>query len=227
MNLPNRASLSTTCPRGVNMTPRALAPPKGANPHAVDHWFTACKNLPADPRLARAQALRKYVQLCDSAGLLPFAAQADPNIAIRNFLGTRRRLYVRYADLTKFMKPLFVRKITRDAYLTEYGFAIRIEGWVRVSDPLWFRHIKATPGWRFSLTWDKEYRYTVKLDPGITVYVRNPSNRSPTSWYVGYEIHCPVTPDLPDFKPATILKRLWDPIASSVRPKNTLPQRRI
>ena len=134
--------------------PGALAPPKGINPHAIDHWFVACKNLPEDVRLARAQALRTFMQRCDSAGLSPFEDPADPNIAIRNFLGTRRRLYVRYADLTKFLKPLFVRKVTREAYLTEYGFAIRIEGWVRtVADPLWFRHIKAAPGWRFSLTW--------------------------------------------------------------------------
>ena len=208
--------------------PGALAPPKGINPHAIDHWFVACKNLPDDVRLARAQALRTFMQRCDSAGLSPFEDPADPNIAIRNFLGTRRRLYVRYADLTKFLKPLFVRRVTREAYLTEYGFAIRIEGWVRtVADPLWFRHLKAAPGWRFSLTWDKEYRYTVKLDPGITVYVRNPFHRSPSTWYVGYEIHCPITPDLPDFKSETILRHLWDPIAASIRPKNTLPQRRI
>lgn len=206
----------------------ALLPPKGANPHAVDLWFTACKQLPQEDRLARAQALHKYVQLCDSAGLSPFVdSSVDPNIAIRNFLGKRRRLYVRYMDITGFMDNVRIRKITRDAYLTSYGFAIRVEGWVSVADPRWFAKIKTTPGWRFSLAQDKEHRHVLKLDPGITLYVRNPNIRSPVSWFVGYEIHCPIIPRLPDFKSQTILSVLWDKMALAIRPKNTLPQRRL
>lgn len=210
--------------------PAALAPPQRLNPHAVDLWFSACKSLPEDPRSARSQALRTYVALCDSAGLSPFVgAEVDPNPAIRNFLGKRRRLYVRYMDTTQFMKGVYVRKITRDAYPTEYGFAIRIEGWVSLTDKStnWFRKVKSIPGWRFSLMWDKEHRYTLKLDPGITIYVRNPVFGSQTSWYVGYEIHCPIAPKLKDLKSETILRILWDSMAIQVRPKLTTPQRRL
>lgn len=207
---------------------RALSPPKDINPHAIELWFAACKNLPQDPRLARAQALRKYVELCDSSGLSLFAdPDSDPNIAIRTFLGKRRRLLVRYLENTKFMAGVRIRKITRDAYLTDYGFAIRTEGWVSVADPRWFAKIKTTPGWRFSIAQDKEKRHVVKLDPGLTLYVRNPNLRSSVSWFVGYDIHCPMTPNLKDFKSATILKALWNNIATTIRPRGTQPQRRL
>jgi hypothetical protein len=209
--------------------PAALSPPSKINPHAINLWFIACKSLPQDVRSARAQALRTFVTLCDSADLSPFVgSDVDPNPAIRNFLGQRRRLYVRYMDNTGFMKHVYVRKITRDSYLTEYGFAIRIEGWVSVGDDkLWFRKISSTPGWQFSLSWDNQHRYTLKLDPGITLYVRNPVMSSQKTWYVGYEIHCPITPSLQNYKPETILRNLWDSTMISIRPKGTLPQRRI
>lgn len=209
------------------LSPGALKPPKGANPHAIELWFKACQRLPDNTRSARAQALRTYVSLCDSAGLSPFSdSDTDPNIAIRLFLSRRRRLYVRYLDITGVMTPVRIRKIYRDAYLTDYGFAIRIEGWVSVKDPLWFREIQK-PGWRFSLNRDREHRYTVKLDPGITIYVRNPNIQNPNSWFVGYEIHCPLTPKLPDFKTQTLLKTLWDNTATIIRPTGTQPQRRL
>ncbi len=209
------------------LRPGALKPPKGVNPHAVDFWFTACKQLPDDIRSARAQALRTYVALCDSAGLFPFVnSDTNPNVAIRTFLDRRRRLYLRYVELTHLMDTVRIRKITKEAYLTEYGFAINVEGWISVTDPYWFRHIQK-PGWRFSIAHDKRQRYTVKLDPGITVYVRNPNIRSPNTWFVGYDIHCPLTPRLPDFKPQTILKTLWNPTSTILRPKGTQPQRRL
>lgn len=205
----------------------ALSPPAGINPHAVDFWFTACANLPDDPRSARAQALHEYEVLCDSAGLSSFVgSDIDPNIAIRNFLWKRRRIYVRYVELTHLMDKVWIRKVTKEAYLTDYGFAIKVEGWIRVKDPLWFRNIQK-PGWRFSIAHDKEMRYTVKLDPGITIYVRNPNIRSPNTWFTGYEIHCPLTPRLPDFKSKTILSALWIPTATMIRPKGTQPQRRL
>lgn len=210
--------------------PAALAPPSKLNPHAVDLWFAACKSLPKDIRSARSQALRDYVASCDSAGLSPFVGpNVDPNPAIRNFLGKRRRLYVRYMDTTEFMKGVYVRKLTRNAYPTTYGFAIRIEGWVSLADPSvnWFRKIKSIPGWRFSLMWDKEHRYVLKLDPGLSIYVRNPVMGSQTSWYVGYEIHCPLSPNLPDLKSETILRVLWDSMAIQIRPKLSPPQRRL
>ena len=224
MNRLSRVCSLTTSLPGVDMA-AALAPPKGFNPHAVDFWFTACKNLPKDTRLAKVKAMHRYVRLCDSAGLSPFT-DSNPNAAIRNFLGNRRRLYVRFADITGFMQNVRVRKVSQTADLTDYGFSIKVEAWVQVPDPLWFR-VTQKPGWRFSLAWDKEHRYTLKLDPGITVYVRNPSIRNPNSWYVGYEVHCPITPVLPVLTPNMILEYLWTPTSAKFRPKRTLPQRRI
>lgn len=212
------------------MSASSLFPPKNINPHAVDLWFSACSYARKMNWSARSRTLHKFVELCDSAGLSAFMADnEDPNPAIKNFLGKRRRLYVRYIDSTGFLNKVYVRKIFRDAYLTDYGFAIKIEAWVSLDDATynWFRKIKSIPAWRFSLMWDKEHRYTLKLDPGITVYVRNPIPGSKTSWYVGYEIHCPLAPKLPNLKPDTILKNLWDSMALSVRPKNSKPQRRL
>lgn len=206
--------------------PSALEPPDGINPDAIELWIRACSEVPSTGRSARVRTTKAFLELCTRAGLQPFQ-EANPNPAIREFLKHRRRLYVRYLGKTKLMDRVRVRKVTRDAYLTSYGLGIRIEAWSSVPDAYWFRHLKATPDWRFSLMWDEEHRCQVQLDPGITVYVRNPNIRSPLTWFVGYEIHCPLTPKLRDLTSANILRSLWDPVALTIRPKGTLPQRRI
>ncbi len=205
-----------------------LKPPMNINPHAVDTWFEACEFFKDQPNSFRYSLLNKYVELCDARDQEAFSFNyTNPNPAIKNFLWRRRKMYVRYLERTGLLDNVKIRRApVKEAYLTDYGFAIRVEGWASVPDPYWFRRIKATPGWRFSLQWDSEQRCVVRVDPGLTIYVRNPNIRSPLTWYVGFEIHCPLVPKLENYKGTTIIRELWDSIAQTVRTKG-LPQRRL
>lgn len=205
----------------------ALKPPPGINADALDYWFAACESLRQAPDTGRAYVLQTYVRLCDERGIQPFSNSVNPNPSIQSFLLRRRKLYVRYLERTGLMEGVKIRRApTKEAQLTDYGFSIRVEGWASVPDPYWFRRIKATPGWRFSLNWDKEHRCVVRVDPGLTIYVRNPNIRSPLTWYIGFEIHCPIVPKLKVYKSQSIIRELWDPVSQSIRSKE-LPQRRL
>jgi len=196
------------------MYPSPLVLPKGLNPHAVNQWFEACKNLPKDARSAWRTARLRYAALCDHAGLLPFA-DVPRDVAIRAYLGQRRRLFVRYMDYTHILAQVKIRMVKRQVRIEPSGFKITVEAWVRVQDPTWFK----IPGtrWRFTRGWDKQHRYTCQVDPGLVIYIRNPAIRSPGFWYVGYIITCPIAPDqltgsVTD-QQNYVLHNLWDPIS--------------
>jgi len=163
------------------------------------------------------------MQLCDAAGLLPFVdGVVSRDAAIRNYLGQRRRLYVRYLDVTGLLTNIPIRMVKRKVHLDHTGFSINVEAWITVDDPYWFR--KPSTKWRFTRMWDKEHRYTCQPDPGLLIYVRNPTGRSPNFWYVGYTITCPIEPDLTSGslaeKESYILRQLWDPISKTFRARN-------
>lgn len=198
------------------MRPEPLNPPERINPHCLNQWFEACTKLPEDDKLAWKAAMHRYVQLCDAQGLLPFPGGVqNRDVAIRNFLGQRRRLFVRYVDQTNILVGIPVRKVTRKVKIDHTGFSINVEAWVTVEDPNWFRKPKAR--WRFSFGWDKEKRFVNNIDPSLMIYVRNPALRAPNFWYVGYTINCPLEPDLKDGtlqdKENYVIRELWDPIS--------------
>ena len=204
--------------------PEALDPPKRVNPHCLDQWFAACKAVKKDDaRSAWKAVFLRYVELCDSAGLLPFVDHpVATDAAIRTYLYKRRRLFIRFLEFTHLMKDIPVRRVYKEVTLDHRGFSIKVEAWIRVTDPKWFKVFRGR--WAFSLNWDKERRYKVKLDPGMFVYVRNPAIRTANTWYMGYVITCPLEPDLTQGnlhdKTQYIWTHLWEPLSKAIRSRD-------
>jgi len=212
----------------MNAAPHPLEFPKDFNPHAVDIWFAACANLPTDRRLAWSTALHNYTEGCERAGLLPLLKDVDINLAIRNYLYKKRHTFVRFLNVTKLMQGRkILRAITREVHVEPYGFSITIEARIREDDPTWYRKLWRLPlGYRFQI--QKELGRTVlHLDPGLTVYVRNPMISIPHRWIIGYTIRCPLFPnyDGPLSEDEFILHQLWEPLMNSYRPFKTQPLR--
>ena len=207
--------------------PGPLDFPHNFNPHAVNIWFAACVGLPSDTRSAWVTALRLYKAGCKSAGLLPFAeADQDTNIAIRNYLYTQRRHFVRFLNTTKLMVGLKVlHNLKREARVETYGFSIMVEAQMRITDPAWMQTIFKLPaGYRFNRMRDSKRRYLLELDPGLIVFVYNQQITSPDRWYIGYEIRVPMQPSYStdvdmdmEAKSQFILDQLWRPLMNTYR----------
>jgi hypothetical protein len=201
---------------------RALDPPKGLNPNAIEIWFKVCAS---DYRLATKDLLKEYVEACNRAGLYPFVEPShDSNVAIRNYLYKRRRKFVRFLDFTKLMVGLpIIRLIKRNAFTLPNGFGITISCQLRIEDPTWVRKLAHLGGgYRFPLMRDRFRRYVLDLDPGICVFVYNDMINAPNLWHIGYTIICPIVPDyegMEHYKHDYVLQHLWAPLFHAYRGK--------
>ena len=207
--------------------PDPLELPPNINPHAVDQWFKACQDSrkEKDPRSAWRAAIGMYTDLCRSAGLSPFVVPKNENVAIRNFLYSRRRKIVRFLDATKLMVGLpVIRKIDRKAQkLPNGGFSITVQSQVRIDDPTWISKIsKFSLNYRFSSLRNKQRQYTVNLDPSITFFVYNDQIAASHQWHLGYTVRCPIKPKVEGGYSETefILDQLWLPLLHKFRPTN-------
>lgn len=203
--------------------PDPLVLPTNLNPHAIDQWFEACKNLNhTDPRSAWRTAIGTYTDLCRSAGLSPFVAPKNQNVAIRNFLYTRRRKIVRFLDVTKLMVGIpVIRKIDRSVQITPSGFKITVQSQVRIEDPTWVGKItKFALGYRFSTLRNKQRQYISRLDPSVTFFVYNDQIAASHQWHIGYTIQCPMKPEYIGgySEKEFILGQLWAPLSHKFRP---------
>jgi hypothetical protein len=166
-----------------------------------------------------------YTDLCRSAGLSPFVVPKNENVAIRNFLYSRRRKIVRFLDATKLMVGLpVIRKIDRKAQkLPNGGFSITVQSQVRIDDPTWISKIsKFSLNYRFSSLRNKQRQYTVSLDPSITFFVYNDQIAASHQWHLGYTVRCPIKPKVAGGYSETefILDQLWLPLLHKFRPTN-------
>lgn len=207
--------------------PDPLDLPANLNPHALDQWFMACQKTSQekDSRSAWRAAIGLYTDLCRSAGLSPFVATKNENVAIRNFLYSRRRKIVRFLDATKLMVGLpVIRKIDRRVQkLSNGGFSITVQSQVRIEDPTWVRRLSKFPlNYRFSSLRTRQRQYAVKLDPSILFFVYNDQVSASHQWHLGYTVQCPIKPAHEGGYSETefILDQLWLPLTNKFRPTN-------
>lgn len=204
--------------------PDPLDLPTNLNPHAVDQWFQACRSLDQypDPRSAWRAAVGIYTDLCRSTGLSPFVGPKDGNVAIRNFLYTRRRKLIRFLDTTNLMVGVPVlRQVKRDVRALPNGFTVRVSAQVRIQDPTWVSRLTKFPfGYRFGLLRNKQRQYVLKLDPSLTVFVYNDQIAASHQWHIGYTVQCPIKPNYPAGHDESqfILEQLWHPMMTKFRP---------
>ena len=206
----------------MSKIPSPLNFPKVFNPHAVDLWFAACAKT--DPKSVGAwtQVLKDFTHLCARADLDPYY-KGEWNSAIQHFLWTRRRHFVRYADLTKLVQGVkVIRLIHRAVDFTHFGFELTISAQCHIPDPTWMKRLfNLGPAFRFSKLRDSQRHYVRHLDPGLEVFVYNDTITGVDQWHIGYVIKCPLMPETHgQDKKQYVLDQLWGPIRSKIKPRN-------
>lgn len=206
----------------MSKIPSPLNFPKVFNPHAINLWFDACAKT--DPKSVGAwnAVLKTFVHLCAQDNLDPYY-KGEWNSAIAQFLWTRRRHFVRYADLTKLVQGVrVIRIVRREVAFTDFGFKLTVSAQCHIPDPTWVNKLFQLPGvFRFNKLRDHQRHYVKHLDPGLEVFVYNDLISAADSWHIGYTIKCPLMPETHgQDRRQYVLDRLWAPIRSKVKPRN-------
>jgi len=175
-------------------------------------------------------AIRRYVDLCMVHDLFPFQnVSQSRNDQISTYLTERRRAFVKFVNLTDLFGNLFIKSTTREVKVTDKGFVLTVNADVNVKDPTFVEWLKRTPYPKFQLdTLNGHYRR--QLMDGLTLFAYNDYSRSMDQrWHLGYEIVCPIFPDLPTNQLPSkaeiekfVLDILWRPVMMSARPLKTL-----
>lgn len=219
---------------GVSAIEQARAPtvdafPQALNPNNKSEWGTAIQNLvtTGDTLKDWGLAIKDYVRLCTDRGVYPFQnVHQNRNDRITDYLRERRRQFVHFIDRAHFFDGVRVRTSGRTVKVTDTGFVLRVTATAYIKDPSFAQWLTQMPMPRFDFV-KHEGRHTKVLGPGLTMFAENErQSRSPERWIIGYEITCPVFPDIPTSHTPSraelenfILDVLWMPLLRSMRPQ--------
>lgn len=218
---------------GIGALEQARAPtadtfPLSFNANAKNEWNQAVQEL--IPRGIAAtdwgQTLRRYVQLCEDHNVFPFQTfQQSRNDAIQDYLRDRRRQLVRFIDTNDFFKGITIRSTHRNVKASDTGFVLTVYAKAKITDPTFIQWIKKAPAPRFEITKDAQNRWVRHITDGLLMYVENEAPNLEERWHIGYEIMCPMFPELPNNHVPSkqeienfILQILWMPLIKSMRP---------
>lgn len=213
-------------------TPTVDAFPLAFNTNARGEWGAAVQNLQTTGDTIKDWGLtiKEFVKLCTGRGVYPFQnVQQNRNDRITDYLRERRRQFVHFIDRSKFFEGVRVRTSNREVKATDTGFILRVTATAYIKDPSFVQWLTQMPMPNFSFI-KHEGRHTKVLGPGLIMFAENErQSRSPERWIIGYEITCPVFPDIPTSHTpsraeieAFVLDVLWMPILRSARPQKLL-----
>lgn len=212
-------------------TPTPDTFPLTFNPNNKSLWQQAVYELvPSDPVIDWVTTIQRYVALCETRGTYPFqSVQQSRNDQISDFLRDSRRAFVKFIDRTDFFAGVKLRTTDRKVVITDKGFVLTVSATANISDPSFEKWLIEMPFPRFDLV-KKEGRHWKTLQTGLRMFAyRDHGSNSPERWVVGYEITCPIYPDLPDqHLPSKqqlekfVLDILWMPHLRAMRPKKML-----
>lgn len=206
-----------------------LSPPPLINPVALPIWFEVAQSANPSHSLSVqwSTALRQLGDRCRAISIKPFIGVKHQNPQIRNYLAARRRLIVRFFNITKMLKnvPVRRRELERSVKITQSGFQITVSALLRIDDPTWVHGLtRFSPGYRFSPLKTKDHEFQVFLDPATRMFVYNDLLSASLRWHVGYTVNCPVRPDytgvIPGHEEDFVLS-LWKPIQNNIRPSGS------
>jgi hypothetical protein len=201
------------------------------NPNNKSVWQKAVHELvPENPTVDWVRCIQRYVDLCTLRGVYPFqSVQQSRNDQISDYLRERRRAFVKFIDQTDFFEGVKLRTTDRKVVVTDKGFVLTVTATARIVDPSFEKWLMEMPFPRFDLV-KKEGRHWKTLQTGLRMFAyRDLGSNSPERWVVGYEITCPIYPDLPDkHLPSKqqlekfVLDILYMPHLRAMRPKKAL-----
>jgi hypothetical protein len=208
--------------------PTARGFPPAFNQNNASLWVQAVQELEPGKHAESdwGRTIRRYVDFCEARGTYPFqSVHESRNDAISDYLRNRRRAFVKFVNNSNFFESIKLRTTERKVSVTEHGFILTIEGHAWIEDPSFEKWLTMRPSPSFDLV-AHEGRHTKTLMDGLTMFAyTDHGSKSPVRWRIGYEISCPMFPDLPDkHLPSKaeiedfILKVLWLPILRGARP---------
>lgn len=209
-------------------TPTAETFPLAFNQNNKSLWEQAVHELiPKEPVLDWIAAIQRYVSLCEEHGVYAFqSVQQSRNDQIVDYLRERRRAFVKFIDFTSFFESIKLRTTDRKVVITNTGFVLTVTATANITDPSFEKWLIQMPYPRFELV-KHEGRHWKTLQAGLRMFAyRDHGSNSPERWVIGYEINCPIYPDLPDIHLPSkqqlekfVLDILWLPILRSTRPR--------
>jgi len=207
-------------------TPTADAFPIAFNPNNKAEWATAVHSIEVtgEAQTDWGLAIRQYVQLCQARGVFPFQnVHLARNDQISDFMRERRRSFVNFIDQSQFFENVKIRTTERHVTVTDVGFVLTVTATAYIKDPSFGNWLTQTPIPNFSIVGKDQHSRI--LEQGLRMFA-NADDIDKQSWNLGYEIVCPIYPDLPDQHTPSkaeienfVLKILWMPLLKAVRPR--------
>jgi len=210
--------------------PTAKGFPTAFNSNNQSVWEQAVQETEASKSAESdwGRTIRRYVDLCEARGVYPFQnVHESRNDQITDYLRDRRRAFVKFVNNSNFFENIKLRTTDREVKVTDGGFILTIVGHAYIEDPSFEQWLTTRPSPSFDLV-VHEGRHTKSLMDGLTMFAYTERRaKSPIRWIIGYEIVCPMFPDLPDkHLPSKaeienfVLSVLWMPILKGQRPVN-------
>ncbi len=213
-------------------TPMASTFPPAFNPNNESVWVAAVQALvpTADAATDWALVIKHYISLCEQRAVYPFQnLHESRNDQISDYLRARRRLVVKFINNSGIFKDLKIQNTTRKAVVTDSGFVLSVQAQATIKDPTFSAWLVKSPMPRFNIKDPKSETYIKSLDDGLNMFVYNEGADMDARWHIGYDITCPMYPDLPtNHVPSKaelerfILEILWMPHLRSIRPFNMM-----
>lgn len=209
-------------------TPTAKAMPPAFNPNNPVIWAYAVdmlKPIPGQPYQEWAVCIKNYLDLCEKRQRFPFQdIHEGNNDKIVTFLKERRAAFVKFVNQTDLFEMLRFKSTHHKVTATDRGFILEVYAQMQVTDPTFFDWLTHTPLPHFNpKTNAGEWRRP--LIDGLSVFVRNERVNMKERWQIGYDIACPMYPDLPNNGVPSkaeietfVLNIFWMPILRTLRP---------
>ena len=197
--------------------------PLAFNPNNKSVWQAAvqlAEPSSSDPATDWVMAVRKYVDLCEQRGVFPFQnVHINRNDQISDYLRERRKSFIDFCSACEFFSDMKVRDTKRNVTMSDSGFLLRGEAIARITDPSFNQWLQQKPALR-----GDSKRLARSLMTGLDVFAESGES---DIWNLGYEIACPIYPDIPDQalpSRATlenfVMSVLWMPVLRCMRPSN-------
>jgi hypothetical protein len=213
-------------------TPETFPPALNTNNKSV--WSTAVAETPSlkNPLEDWARCLKRYIELCEEQDVFPFQTfHESKNDQITDFLRQARQAVVKYINLSKLFDEVKMQTSHRQVQVTHNGFIITVYAKVTVTDPSFEQWLQTMPYPHFNSTRSIDGKWVKPVQSGVTMFVVNGEHGGHMNqrWHIGYEIECPMFPDVPTSGTPSktelehfIEEILWMPILRSHRPKKLL-----
>lgn len=208
--------------------PTADGFPPVFNPNHRTIWDRVVQEMPHSGNTMKdwGLAIRDFVDACEAQGSYAFVTfHQNRNDMIVSHLQARRRVFVKFVNHTDFFKDVYLRTTHRKVAMTDTGFTIIVYAEAIIDDPTFVQWLQQMPYPKLQLQTNTG-RYIRTLMDDLEVVVENDYNRNMSQrWRIGYEINCPIFPDVPGNPTPSkgelerfVLDVLWMPLLRGMRP---------